>query len=349
MSMEQLIAHDQSVVVYSDGDFDLSVPAQNRAVKAILIDETFDTQLPATWPQLQYSGTGLWGWVPGIPAPGGYQPLNSDGNFAACNGYTPGGQVFDVGLFTPSMDMSAAAGPDVTLDFDRNFQDFAGNGDFQCRVYSGGTALANLELTLVNVTSDDPSTGVHNTFVLDPTTFADASDVYVEWWYSCNTGTAWGLGIDNVVINLVLPPGEMWGYVFNGGGLSIYGASVGVEAEGLLTTTDPTGWYSLPTVPGGMVEAYAWKAGYNVTIEMVNILPAGSVQQDFILAAPTMIVSPTFHEEVLNPDEYYTTNTGILNTGDGLLHWNATIEYLTDGVLKTVNIPEFTGQIEQGA
>ena len=267
MTLEQAIAYDNSVVVKSGGGFDLSVPPPNYQIKAILIDESFDTQIPGSWTQVQYAGSGLWRHVPTqTTAPGGYSPPNSDGNFAAANGYSPGATVHNVGLFTPSMDMSAAAGPDVYLDFDRNFQDFAGNGDAQCRVYSGGTAPGNLELTLFSITSDDPSGGVHNAYVLNPTTFADPSDVYIEWWYSCTVSTAWGFGIDNVVVNLVLPPGDMYGYVFNGGGLTIAGATVGIASEGMSTTTAPNGYYELLGAPGGPVVAYATKQGYN-TIE----------------------------------------------------------------------------------
>jgi len=351
MSLEQKIAHDNSIVVNSGGGIDLQVPAQNHAVKAVLIDETFDAALPGNWTQIVYSGTGVWQHVPSqLPtAAGGYYPPNSDQNCAATNSDFNNTWVYDVGLFTNSMDLSAAAGPDVTIDFDRNFQDFAGDGLAEIRTYSGGTAPGNLEQVLHTQGFDDPFAGVHMTFVIDPTGYADPTDVYIEFYYSTEGGTfAWGFSLDNVVVNLVLPPGQMYGYVFNGGGLTIFGASVGVEAEGLLTTTDAAGYYDLPVVPGGPVEAFAWKQGYNVTLEMVDIIPLGSVQQDFILTAPTMIIQPNFHYEVLNPDEYFTTSTGVLNTGDGILHWFATIEYLTDGVSTSINIPPFTGQIKYG-
>ena len=116
MTLEQAHAYDNSVVVKSGGGVDMSVPPQNHNVKAILIDETFDTGLPASWFQVQYSGSNLWGWVPGIPTFSSYDPPNTDGNFACANGYNYGAH--DVGLFTHSMDMSAAAGPDVFINVD---------------------------------------------------------------------------------------------------------------------------------------------------------------------------------------------------------------------------------------
>ena len=137
MSLEQKIAYDNSVVAKSGGGIDLSVPSQNRAVKAILINETFDSALPGTWTQMQYSGVGLWQHVPsqsnGFAS---YVPPNSDGNYAVADSDGNGTDFFDVGLMTPSLDMSAAAGPDVTIDLDRNLQDFAGYGLGEVRVYS---------------------------------------------------------------------------------------------------------------------------------------------------------------------------------------------------------------------
>jgi hypothetical protein len=267
MTLEQAIAYDNSVVVKSGGGIDLSVPPQNYNVKAVLIDETFDTGLPASWFQIQYSGSNLWGWVPGIPTFSSYDPPNTDGNFACANGYNYGAH--DVGLFTHSMDMSMAAGPDVYINVDRNFQDFAGNGDAALRVYSGGTGPGNVEVTLWSQTSDDPSTGVSAAYVIDPTTFADASDVYLEFYYTCTSSTAWGFCFDNLVVNLVLPPGDMDGYVYNGQGLTIFEAVVGVPAEGLYATTDNSGYYYLAGIPGGDQECTAGKAGYNTITEIV--------------------------------------------------------------------------------
>jgi hypothetical protein len=44
-----------------------------------------------------------------------------------------------------------------------------------------------------------------------------------------------------------------------------------------------------------------------------------------------MFISPTFHEYTLNPEEYFTTQTGVLNTGDGELAYNAEVVYpITD-------------------
>ncbi|MDT8394099.1 MAG: carboxypeptidase-like regulatory domain-containing protein, partial [Bacteroidales bacterium] len=121
--------------------------------------------------------------------------------------------------------------------------------------------------------------------------------------------------IDNVKVWYELPPGDLEGYVMNGGGLSIGGATVGIEEFGS-TTTDATGYYMLAGAPGGNQTVYAWKQGYNLVYQPTYVAPASLTQQDIILTAPTMFISPTFHEYTLNPEEYFTTQTGIINTGD---------------------------------
>ncbi|MBU2652571.1 MAG: carboxypeptidase-like regulatory domain-containing protein, partial [Bacteroidetes bacterium] len=137
--------------------------------------------------------------------------------------------------------------------------------------------------------------------------------------------------IDDFQIWYSADPGDIEGYVLNGDGLTIAGATVGIEGFGI-TTSGPSGYYFLATVPGGDQTVFAWKQGYNQVFETVNVPPLGIAYQDMILTQPTMFISPTYHDVTLNPNEYYTTNTGILNTGDGLLEWFAEVVYpTTDG------------------
>ncbi|RLD75646.1 MAG: hypothetical protein DRJ15_16680, partial [Bacteroidetes bacterium] len=159
------------------------------------IDEGFDTGIPSGWTQEIYSGTGVWEWNDGdyqyFAPPGDdiYAMTDSDGNTS---------DVYDVGLFTPAMDLSGETS--VVLELDRNFQDYAGDGAMAIRTYSGTTS--NLEEELDWSTTDDPSGGGHYVYTFDPSGYTDPGAVYVEFWYSTEGGTwAWGFGIDNVQIN----------------------------------------------------------------------------------------------------------------------------------------------------
>lgn len=132
--------------------------------------------------------------------------------------------------------------------------------------------------------------------------------------------------IDNLRIWYELSPGDVEGYVLNGAGQTIAGATVGIDGFGTTISTYG-GYYSLTGAPGGNQVLTAWKQGYNVVNQPVFITPAGLTQQDIVLTAPTMNISPTYHSYTLNPGEYFSAFTGILNTGDGPLEWQAEVVY----------------------
>ncbi len=150
--------------------------------------------------------------------------------------------------------------------------------------------------------------------------------------------------IDNFQLWYELLPGSVEGYVFNGDGLSIADASIAAEGTGI-TYSGPDGYYLLEHVPHGMQEIYAWKYGYNLTSIMVNIPSGGIISQNFILTQPTMIISPTAHNYTLNPNELLTAQTGIQNTGDGLLNWSAEIVYPAGDTLDWLSLDWYEGMI----
>ena len=132
--------------------------------------------------------------------------------------------------------------------------------------------------------------------------------------------------IDNFIIWYELPPGSVEGYVFNGDGLTIAAATVGIEGIGA-AISGPDGYYFLDNIPSGYQNVTAWKQGYNPVTHIVYIPSGGLAYHDFILTQPTIFISPTFHDYTLHPNEYLTTQTGILNMGDGPLDWEAEVVY----------------------
>ena len=135
--------------------------------------------------------------------------------------------------------------------------------------------------------------------------------------------------------------GDIDGHVYNGDGLTIAGAAVGVDGWGQ-TTSNATGYYLLSGLPEGDNEVVCYKEGYNTVTEVVVVPSGGVVTHDFTLTQPNLTISPLFFDETLNPNEYFTTSLGILNTGDGDGGWTAVINYPSKGV--NSNAINVTGQ-----
>lgn len=131
--------------------------------------------------------------------------------------------------------------------------------------------------------------------------------------------------VDNFTL-YYLTIGDVEGYVLNGDGLSIAGATVWMDGYPS-TTTDPTGYYFLSQVAGEQQDVNAYKDGYNLTTDNFYINPGGTTAHDFVLTQPSLTINPLFFDETLNPNEYLTTYLGILNTGDGDGYWSAEILY----------------------
>jgi len=153
--------------------------------------------------------------------------------------------------------------------------------------------------------------------------------------------------LDDFQIWYELAPGKVEGYVFNGEGIAIADATVGTESAGI-TYSGTDGYYLLEHVPSGNQELYAWKEGYNLVSNLTNVIPGGTVTQDFILTQPGMIISPTTHTYTLNPFELFTTQTGIQNPGDGPLEWTAIVNYPAGDTLDWLSLEYYEGTVTPG-
>ncbi|MDZ7743018.1 MAG: carboxypeptidase regulatory-like domain-containing protein [Bacteroidota bacterium] len=121
--------------------------------------------------------------------------------------------------------------------------------------------------------------------------------------------------------------GSVEGYTFNGDGLIVAGTNVGIPELNEQTISGSNGYYLLDQVLGGNWELMGWKQSYNAVTYPITIVGGTTIQQDIVLTQPGMIINPLQLDETLNPNEYLTTFLGILNTGDGPLHWEAEITY----------------------
>ncbi len=154
---------------------------------------------PAGWTVDDRGQTGTWE----LGTYGGghyYEPPGSGNYFAIADSDAHASWLFDTGLFTPPLDMLGAN--QVTLTYDRQYQNFAGYDDAYIRTYSGGTDAANLEEVLWHGTSDDPFGGVPGaSHSFDPSGYSDPRNVYVEFCYATNGQTwLWSLAVDNIEI-----------------------------------------------------------------------------------------------------------------------------------------------------
>jgi hypothetical protein len=156
-----------------------------------------------------------------------------------------------------------------------------------------------------------------------------AMDLFRTWGGSgCNTSYQYvNNGTWTVTVQYIVNvQGDVEGYVFNGQGLAISGAFVGIQGAGG-ATTGPNGYYYWANAPAGNQTMYAFKQGYNLATQNVNLIISGTTQVDWLLTRPNLTINPLLLDETLNPNEYLTRYLGMLNTGDGPVEWEAEIEF----------------------
>jgi hypothetical protein len=175
--------------------------------------------MPAGWSQVSYPGnTGYWE----IQNYGGiiyYEPPGTGTYFAVATSDDHSALVFDVGLFTPSIDFTGYT--NVQLSVAQAYNMIV-SGEFgSISTYSNGVFEEQLWYSTVDWTG---------TLVLpfDPSTYADPSDVQIEFRY-CTGGDTymWMYAIDDVIIT-----GE------SSGGGGNYGGADGIMVQGATWNVD---------------------------------------------------------------------------------------------------------------
>lgn len=154
---------------------------------------TTDIGLPG-WTEIIYSGTGTWQ----IETDDYHDPFGhiTDDPYAEADSDEYYGVSFDVGLFSPPIDLST--NNIVTLDYNRNFQHMTGD-EAALRVYSDATSLYPEE-TLWYQNFDDPYGGVHATHTFAPGAYQNPAEVILEFYYFDNGGWHWSYNIDDIVL-----------------------------------------------------------------------------------------------------------------------------------------------------
>ena len=166
-----------------------------RGSNTVLIGSLRETFPPINWAVHNYADTGSWE-LEEIGGVGAYEPPNAADFYAQANSIKHSNKVFNVGLFTPSLDLYSFN--DVKLEIDRNFQSYNGTGRAEIRTYSDGT----LAETLWSNTSSDPSDGIHVELTLNLSKYNNLRNVTIEFYYTTSGSTHCGkFAIDNVLLS----------------------------------------------------------------------------------------------------------------------------------------------------
>ncbi len=141
----------------------------------------------------------------------------------------------------------------------------------------------------------------------------------------------YGEAEDYSVIVGVPDYGNLDGYVTEfTGGAPIQGAMISVNNGVWTTTTGADGYYELLDVLVGDWSVDCTKDGYNPETGTVTITVGATTQQDFAMTSPTMDITPTSIDIVIDPNAQATEYIDIANNGDGMLGWSAQLEMLTE-------------------
>jgi len=292
--------HKQTPVLI-DGKQDSSLESEQRytsgtqAKLSLLLDEGFEGSFPPVgWTQVQYSGSGWWVQAPYIPnfpyTPYCAGPPPSAGQFFAdASSWDNPTDAFDVGLFTPALDLSACHGCICTLEYHYVFINMI-HDIAMVNVYSGGTSPGNYEETLIDYTNSIPPgfyiCGINEVLTFDLCSYSDPANVYIEFYYSSDGNVGSGkFGIDDVKIDCggCCCPDGMVGY------WKLDETHIGDPVDDSYGSNDGTNNGATINQPGQVATAYSFNGNNNyVKIDDHSSLNLGT---DFTLEA--WIKAPT--------------------------------------------------------
>ena len=160
----------------------------------VILSEDFESGVPpAGWEQHIYSGAGV--WEPRTVDGTWKDPDGASGQYAIADSDTHSSDLFNVGLRTPSMDLTGYT--NVTLTCGIAYENFAGWDYAEIRVLSNGGS--NVEEVLAHWDYD-----VHQilfTATLDVANYSHPEDVQIEFLYNTQGYTyLWFFSVDNVEV-----------------------------------------------------------------------------------------------------------------------------------------------------
>ena len=264
----------------------------------------------------------------------------------------------------------ASAAPQVMNGFNIDMQNYSGStitswvNSGWTNVYSGAPSITSTGWKVFDLTTPFNWNGTSNILInicFDNTSYTSATTVYSTAMsdYTINdyTDGAAGCALNyvnnqtnrpNILMTIqppvVLPTGIVQGFVTNGYGVPLPGATVVAVGENgtFSTTSAANGSYIIDDISIGTYTMSAGKAGYNtITVNNVIIYTGATTYQNFALTQPSMAVTPNPYTVTVNPNELYQGSLNIANNGNGPLGWEVEVEYIEiDNVVR--NYPDYT-------
>lgn len=180
----------------------ISISTQSTQAQSAVFYEDFEGTFPPTgWTTIDNAGNGgnwLRSDATGEPNEITYFGTTASGHSAAADPDALGtSYAWDADLITPPIDLTSLTTAD--LEFESNFQDYAGNGDAYVDITTnGGTSWTNIW----SRSTDQSSSGEFMSFNIGAYT---GNTIQVRFTYQCTSNTTWYWHIDNVSIVTTLP------------------------------------------------------------------------------------------------------------------------------------------------
>ncbi|MCD4791368.1 MAG: carboxypeptidase-like regulatory domain-containing protein, partial [Bacteroidales bacterium] len=138
--------------------------------------------------------------------------------------------------------------------------------------------------------------------------------------------------VEDYTLNIAIPAyGNLEGYVTEEGtGNPIENALIDVGSGMWETLSEADGYYYIDSIVVLTWDVTCTKDGYNPASATVTILENQTVQEDFVLSQPELIVDPLIVNYTLEPNGTGDTTINISNPGTGTVDWSAGIVVITD-------------------
>jgi len=141
--------------------------------------------------------------------------------------------------------------------------------------------------------------------------------------------------------------GDLEGFVTNGFGIPVAGATVNITdgVNNYTTTSAANGAYSFALAAASNYTLTASLASYNNTVLPVTISANTTTYQNVVLTRPSMAVTPNPYSVSVNPNEMVDGALNIANNGDGILGYTATVNYTSPGPNTWLTLGQTTGTV----